>query len=43
MKNTPSYEARYHGATNKTTDAAAECAVWNVDEEEEIWEADRAC
>jgi ArpU family phage transcriptional regulator len=36
MKNTPSYEARFHGATNKTTDAAAECAVWNVDKEEEI-------
>ncbi len=36
MKNTPAYEARYHGATNKTTDAAADCAVWNVDKEEEI-------
>ncbi|MMZ54180.1 hypothetical protein D1872_159980 [compost metagenome] len=32
MKNTPAYEARYHGATNRTTDAAAECAV---DKEEE--------
>lgn len=36
MKNTPSYELRFHGATNKTTDAAADCAVWNVDKEEEI-------
>ncbi|MMZ60101.1 hypothetical protein D1872_221740 [compost metagenome] len=36
MKNTPAYEARYHGATNKTTDATADCAVWNVDKEEEI-------
>ncbi len=33
---TPAYEARYHGATNKTTDAVADCAVWNVDKEEEI-------
>ncbi len=36
MKSTPAYEARYHGATNKTTDMAAECAVWNVDKEREI-------
>ncbi|CEH31925.1 ArpU family transcriptional regulator [Aneurinibacillus migulanus] len=36
MKNTPAYEARYHGATNKTNDVAADCAAWNVDKEEEI-------
>ncbi|MCP1355505.1 ArpU family phage packaging/lysis transcriptional regulator [Aneurinibacillus migulanus] len=36
MKNTPAYEARYHGAANKTTDAVADCAAWNVDKEEEI-------
>jgi len=38
MRNTPAYEARYHSATNKTTDAAADCAVWNVDKEKEIIE-----
>lgn len=36
MKNTLAYEPRYHGPTNKTTDMAAECAVWNVDKEREI-------
>ncbi|MEZ2658415.1 ArpU family phage packaging/lysis transcriptional regulator [Aneurinibacillus aneurinilyticus] len=34
MKNTPTYKARYHGARNKTTDTA-DCAVWNVNKEEE--------
>ncbi|MED0676735.1 ArpU family phage packaging/lysis transcriptional regulator [Aneurinibacillus thermoaerophilus] len=33
---TPAYEAWYHGATNKTSDQVAECATWNVDEEERI-------
>ncbi|ERI08059.1 hypothetical protein [Aneurinibacillus aneurinilyticus] len=31
MKNTSVYEARYHDATNKTIDAAADRAVWNVE------------
>ncbi|MED0676595.1 ArpU family phage packaging/lysis transcriptional regulator [Aneurinibacillus thermoaerophilus] len=33
---TPAYEARYHGATNKTSDQVAEFATWNVDEEERV-------
>jgi ArpU family phage transcriptional regulator len=36
ISNTPSYEPRFHGPTNKTSDPAAECAVWNVNEEERI-------
>ncbi|MED0681078.1 ArpU family phage packaging/lysis transcriptional regulator [Aneurinibacillus thermoaerophilus] len=36
VKNTPSYEARYHGATNLTTDQVGDNASWNVDKEEEI-------
>lgn len=33
---TPSYEPRFHGQTNKTSDPAAECAIWNANEEERI-------
>lgn len=33
VRNTPSYEPRYHGPTNKTTDQTAKVAIYNVDEE----------
>jgi len=36
MSNTPSYELRFHGQTNKINDPAAECAIWNVDQEEKL-------
>ncbi|MCR8939400.1 hypothetical protein O0555_18990 [Brevibacillus laterosporus] len=34
--NTPSYEPRLHGQTNKTSDPVANCAAWNVDQEQEV-------
>lgn len=36
ISNTPSYEPRFHGQTNKTSSPAADCATWNVDQEERI-------
>ncbi|MGN7471255.1 ArpU family phage packaging/lysis transcriptional regulator [Brevibacillus sp. SAFN-007a] len=36
MSNTPSYEPRFHGLTNKTGAPAEECATWNVDTEERL-------
>ncbi|MGG0756044.1 ArpU family phage packaging/lysis transcriptional regulator [Brevibacillus laterosporus] len=36
IANTPSYEPRLHGQTNKTSDPVANCAVWNVDQELEV-------
>ncbi len=33
MAKTPSYEERFHGNTNKTSDSAADFAIWNVDKE----------
>ncbi|MTV47745.1 ArpU family transcriptional regulator [Heliobacillus mobilis] len=36
MKQTPSYEPRFHGATNAVGKPAEECAVWNVDTEERL-------
>ncbi|QDX93427.1 hypothetical protein EEL30_14685 [Brevibacillus laterosporus] len=36
MANTPSYEPRLHGETNKTSDPVANCGVWNVDQEQEV-------
>lgn len=36
ISNTPSYEPRFHGQTNKTNAPAEECATWNVDEEERV-------
>jgi ArpU family phage transcriptional regulator len=38
IKNTPSYEPRFHGATNLTTDQVGDNASWNVDAEERIRE-----
>ncbi|QOS98129.1 ArpU family transcriptional regulator [Brevibacterium sp. JNUCC-42] len=35
MAKTPSYEERFHGNTNKTSDSVADCAIWNVDKEKE--------
>lgn len=36
ISNTPNYEPRFHGQTNKTSAPAEECATWNVDHEERI-------
>ena len=36
ISNTPSYEPRLHGQTNKTSAPAEDCATWNVDQEERI-------
>lgn len=36
LSNTPSYEPRFHGQTNKTSAPAEECATWNVEQEERI-------
>lgn len=33
IKNTPSYEPRFHGPTNRTIDQTSTAAVYNVDEE----------
>lgn len=38
MKNTPSYEERFHGPTNMTGAPAEDCAVLNVDNEDRIRE-----
>lgn len=34
MTNTSSYEPRFHGQTNKTSDRVADYAVWNVGQEQ---------
>jgi len=36
ISNTPNYEPRYHGQTNKTSAPAEECAIWNADQEERL-------
>ncbi|TPG86865.1 ArpU family transcriptional regulator [Brevibacillus laterosporus] len=36
--NTPSYEYRENGPTNKTSDPVADVAMWNVDHEKKIKE-----
>lgn len=33
VQNTPSYEPRYHGPTNKRSDQTAKAAIFNVEEE----------
>lgn len=38
IKNTPSYDPRFHGATNLTTDQVGDNASWNVDAEQRIKE-----
>ncbi|MED0737818.1 ArpU family phage packaging/lysis transcriptional regulator, partial [Aneurinibacillus thermoaerophilus] len=38
VKNTPSYEPRFHGQTNATSDQVGDNAAWNVDAEERIKE-----
>jgi ArpU family phage transcriptional regulator len=38
IKNTPSYDPRFHGTTNLTTDQVGDNASWNVDAEERIKE-----
>ncbi|MFY0545470.1 ArpU family phage packaging/lysis transcriptional regulator [Brevibacillus sp. H7] len=34
--NTPSYEPRFHGATNKTSAPTESCATWNAGKEEHL-------
>lgn len=36
ISNTPSYDPRFHGQTNKTSAPVEECATWNVEQEERI-------
>ena len=36
ISNTPKYEYRVHGQTNKTSDQVGECATWNTDSEERL-------
>jgi len=36
ISNTPNYEPRFHGRTNKTSAPVEECAVWNVANEERL-------
>lgn len=36
ISNTPSYEPRLHGNTNKTSNQTADCSIWNVDHEQEV-------
>ncbi|MED0671743.1 ArpU family phage packaging/lysis transcriptional regulator [Aneurinibacillus aneurinilyticus] len=36
VKNTPSYEPRFHGQTNATSDQVGDNASWNIDEEKRI-------
>jgi ArpU family phage transcriptional regulator len=36
VKNTPSYEPRYHGNTNAISKPAEDAATWNVDTEERM-------
>jgi len=36
ISNTPSYEARFHGRTNKTSAPVEDCVVWNVANEERL-------
>jgi len=38
IKNTMSFEPRFHGPTNKINRPAEDTAVWNVDKEKEIME-----
>ncbi|WCK53855.1 ArpU family transcriptional regulator [Aneurinibacillus sp. Ricciae_BoGa-3] len=38
IKSTPSYDPRYHGPTNLTSDSVGDNASWNVDAEERIKE-----
>ncbi|AMA72756.1 ArpU family phage packaging/lysis transcriptional regulator [Aneurinibacillus thermoaerophilus] len=38
VRNTPSYEPRFHGQTNATSDQVGDNASWNVDAEERIRE-----
>ncbi|MBM7592270.1 ArpU family phage packaging/lysis transcriptional regulator [Brevibacillus fulvus] len=36
LSSTSSYEPRFHGPTNKTSDPAGDIATWNVDQEERL-------
>lgn len=36
IKNTPLYEYRFHGPTNRTSDPAGDTASWNIDNEHKL-------